>query len=140
MLVINKRLSIPDKEIWFTFSRSGGPGGQNVNKVSSKATLHWSISKSPSLPDDVRRRFLAKFKNRVTLEGELLLSSQRFRDQPKNVADCLAKLGLMLREVLQPPKPRRKTMPTRGSRERRLQSKRHRSAKLQARRGPDHGQ
>lgn len=137
---MNQSITIPEEELWFTFSRSSGPGGQNVNKVNSKATMHWNIAESPSLPAGVRERFMAKFKNRVTSEGVLMLTSQRYRDQPKNVADCREKLAEMLNLVLQPRKPRRTTKPTRGSRERRLESKRRRSAKKDTRRSPRLGE
>jgi ribosome-associated protein len=137
MLSISNNLSIPEEEFTFTFSRSSGPGGQNVNKVNSKATLHWGIRDSPSLPAAVRHRFTTAFKNRITTEGIFVLSSQRYRDQPKNIADCLEKLAEMVRSVLHPPKPRRATKPTRGSRERRLEAKRQRSAKKNTRRSSD---
>ena len=140
MLIINPQLAIPDEELLFTYSRSGGPGGQNVNKVNSKATLHWNILGSPSVPAGIRQRFLAKYRNRVTTEGVLVLSSQRYRDQPKNTADCREKLVEMLLSVLHPRKARRKTAPTRGSRERRLQAKRQRSATKSTRRSSGLGE
>jgi ribosome-associated protein len=137
MIVVNDRLMIPDNELQFTFARSSGPGGQNVNKVNSKALLRWNVVASPTLPVDVRRRFLARFRHRVTADGDLLVTSQRYRDQPKNVADCCEKVAGMLREVLQAPKRRRATKPTRGSRIRRLQDKRQHGTKKQRRRRPD---
>ena len=137
MLAINNNFAIPDDEFTFTYSRSSGPGGQNVNKVNSKATLHWNVLASPSVPVAIRQRFVAKFKNRITGEGILLINSQRYRDQPKNTADCLEKLAEMLRSVQHAPKARRATKPTRGSRERRLQSKRFRSEKKNTRRSSD---
>ena len=133
-LAVNSRLRIPLAEFQFTFSRSSGPGGQNVNKVSSKALLRWPVQNSPSLPEAVRRRFFEKYGNRVTTEGDLLVSSQRYRDQGRNVADCLEKLRVMLAEVAAPPVRRKRTRPSRGSIERRLQSKRLRSEKKQGRR------
>jgi ribosome-associated protein len=135
MIAVNDRLIIPDGELQFTFSRSSGPGGQNVNKVNSKATMRWNVTQSPSLPDDVRARFIARFRNRITHEGDLLITSQRYRDQPKNIADCCDKLAAMLREVLVPPKRRRATKPTRGSKVRRLEAKRQRGMKKEGRRG-----
>jgi ribosome-associated protein len=134
MLTVSPNLSIPLREFQFTFSRSSGPGGQNVNKVSSKATLRWSVIHSPSLRDDQRARLLARLGRRLTTEGELLVSSQRFRDAGRNVADCLEKLRLMLAAMVEPPKPRRPTRPTRGSVRRRIEQKVQRSQKKQGRR------
>jgi ribosome-associated protein len=133
-LAVNSRLRIPLAEFEFTFSRSSGPGGQNVNKVSSKALLRWPLRTSPSLPEAVRGRFMQKHGNRVTTEGELLISSQRYRDQRRNVEDCLEKLRVMLAEAAAPPVRRKRTKPSRGSIERRLQTKRIRSDKKQSRR------
>jgi ribosome-associated protein len=136
MLEVNNRIAIPLKELNFTFSRSSGPGGQNVNKVNTKVTLHWPVRQSPSLPDDVRVRFLEKFANRVTGEGEVVVVSQRYRDQGRNVADCMEKLATMVREASIVPRKRKKTKPTRGSKERRLKEKRAASSKKQLRRTP----
>ena len=135
MLAVNSRLKIPLKEFQFTFARSGGPGGQNVNKLNTKATLRWRVTTSPSLPEPVRQRFLRRYRRRITTEGELVMHSQRFRDAGRNVADCLEKLRAMLAEVAAPPKPRRPTRPTRASQRRRLEEKRKLSQKKQGRRG-----
>ena len=135
MLTITPNLTIPDDELRFTFSRSSGPGGQNVNKVSSKATLHFAARSSPSIPADVRQRFLQKFSSRITNEGDIVITSQEFRDQPKNIDSCLAKLRGMILEVLHPPKKRRATRPTRGSKVRRVEAKRRRSKVKEGRRG-----
>jgi ribosome-associated protein len=134
MLVVNSRIRIPTSEFYFTFVRSSGPGGQNVNKVNSKAVLRWSVTASRSLPDDVRRRFLAKYGNRLTGDGELIVTSQRFRDQGRNVADALEKLRAMLAAVATPPKIRKPTKPSRGSIARRIQAKQIGSKKKQMRR------
>lgn len=119
-----RRLSVPARELTIRFVRSSGAGGQNVNKVNTKAVLRWPAAASDALPRDVQARFLARFASRVTNEGELVLSSDRHRDQGRNVADCLAKLDAMLDAVATPPKPRKKTRPTRGAIERRLTTKR----------------
>jgi len=134
MIVVNERVSIPDAELQFTFARSSGPGGQNVNKVNSKALLRWNAVASTSLPQDVKTRFLAKFRHRLTQDGDLLVTSQRYRDQPKNIEDCCEKVAAMVREVLIAPKRRRATKPTRGSRVRRLQDKRQQGSKKEGRR------
>ena len=136
MLVVNNSISIPLKELNFTFSRSSGPGGQNVNKVNTKVTLHWPVAESPSVPEPVRRRFLERFANRVNSEGEVVLASQRYRDQGRNVADCVNKLREMLAQAATPPRKRKKTRPTRGSKERRLREKKAASEKKQRRASP----
>src|SRR4051794_4945524 len=137
MLIVSSNVRIPLEEFAFTFVRSSGPGGQNVNKVNTKAVLRWAINTSPSLPEPVRQRFLAQFGTRVTNDGELVLSSQRFRDQSQNQRDCLDKLREMLAAVAVPPKRRRKTKPTHGSVVRRRDEKRANSQKKQNRRSPD---
>lgn len=133
-LAVNNRIRIPLAEFEFSFARSSGPGGQNVNKVNSKALLRWPVRGSPSLPEAVRERLLGRFGNRVTAEGDLLISSQRFRDQGRNIGDCLDKLRDMLVEVASPPVRRKRTKPSRASIKRRLESKRHKSQKKQGRR------
>jgi ribosome-associated protein len=117
-------LALPLAELHFSFARSSGPGGQNVNKVESKAVLHWDVGASRTVPAAVRARFRERFAKRITEEGVLVLASQRHRERERNVADCLAKLGAMLAEVATPPKPRKATRPSRGARERRLAEKR----------------
>jgi ribosome-associated protein len=136
MLSVTTDLSVPLRELRFTFSRSSGPGGQNVNKLNTKATLRWNVRESASLADDVRARFIQRYRNRLTSGGELVLTSQRFRDQGRNVADCLAKLRSMLAEAAVPPVPRKPTKPTRGARVRRRQEKRAQSERKRLRRAP----
>src|SRR5262245_38634573 len=127
MLQISAHIAIPEDELSFSFSRSSGPGGQNVNKVASKATLRWAAAASQALPVDVRGRFLAKFASQLTNDGEVVLYSQEFRDQPKNIAACREKLRVMISSVLAPPKKRRPTKPTKGSKVRRLNDKKSRA-------------
>lgn len=134
MLVINQRIQIPLREFRFTFSRSPGPGGQNVNKVSSKATLHWAVSATTSLPEPVRQRFILMFAPRINQRGDLFLASSRFRDAGRNVADCLEKLRAMIAAAAATRRPRRQTKPTAASNRRRLQGKRLRSEKKRSRR------
>jgi ribosome-associated protein len=134
VLVVNSRIEIPRDEFQFTYVRSSGPGGQNVNKVNSKAVLRWAILTSPSLPEDVRRRFLSQFRSRVTDAGDVVISSQEFRDQSRNVAECLEKLRSMIASVAVAPRPRRRTKPSRGSIERRLNAKKRRSQTKSGRR------
>ena len=135
MLSISANITIPADELRFTFSRSGGPGGQNVNKVNSKATLHWPAVASTALPPDVRERLLKKFASRLTVQGEFVISSQESRDQPKNIESCLTKLKEMIVGVLTPPKRRRATKPSKGSKIRRLNEKKSRSAVKKNRQG-----
>ena len=110
--------AVPADKLQFTFTTSSGAGGQNVNKVNTKATLKWDVVASPSLPEDVRRRFLQKYSRRISKVGTLVLVSQRFRDQGRNVADCLEKLRHLLAEVAVAPTPRKKTKPSRAARQR----------------------
>jgi ribosome-associated protein len=132
-MIINSRIQIPEEELRFTFVRSSGPGGQNVNKLNTKAVLRWSVQTSRGLPEDVRARFSKRFAPRITGDGEVLLTSQRFRDQRQNERDCMEKLREMLLAVATPPKRRKKTRPTRASVLRRREEKRARSRKKQAR-------
>ena len=139
MLIVNPQVQVPIREFEFTYARSGGPGGQNVNKVNTKATLRWPVAKSASLPEAVRARFLQKYGRRLTTTGDLLVTSQRFRDAGRNTADCLEKLREMIAAVAIAPKYRRPTRPTRGSKERRLDQKRRQSQTKQHRRGGEDG-
>jgi ribosome-associated protein len=136
MFVVNSRIQIPDDELQFTYARSSGPGGQNVNKVNSKAILHWCVSRSSALNEEVRARFFAQQRRRITTEGAIVISSDRYRDQPRNTADCLDKLKAMLLAAAVRPIPRRATKPTLGSKQRRLKSKTENSAKKQGRQKP----
>ena len=137
MLEINDQVRIPDDEFSWSFVRSGGPGGQNVNKVASKAVLRWNALGSPSVPDDIKARLHQQQRRRITGEGDLLITSQRYRDQERNRLDCLEKLAEMLRAAAAIPKARRKTKPSRGAKERRLTAKKRRSAVKASRRGQD---
>ncbi len=138
MLAVSADIRIPLREFRFSFARSSGPGGQNVNKVSSKATLRWAVASSPSLTAETRARLVARLGRRVTAQGEILVSSQRFRDAGRNVADCLEKLRGLLAAASRVPRPRRATRPSRGAVERRLQHKRQRSEKKLSRRVTPH--
>jgi ribosome-associated protein len=134
MFEIDHRIRIPDEEFTWSFVRSGGPGGQNVNKVASKAVLRWNLDASPSLPDEVKARLRQQQRHRVTNEGDFLLTSQRYRDQERNRLDCLDKLRAFVLLATIVPKVRKKSKPTRGAKERRLATKRHRSATKATRR------
>lgn len=134
MLTIDHRLTIPEHELEMSYARSSGPGGQNVNKVNSKAILNWNVRTSTALPTDVHLRFLATYKARITNEGSIVIMSDRFRDKHQNTADCRDKLTAMVLKVATPPKKRRPTKPTKGSKERRIEGKKLRTATKQARR------
>lgn len=136
MLEITPQLSIPETEFEWSFARSGGPGGQNVNKVASKAVLRWDVTASPSLPEDVKARFISQNRGRMTTEGSFVLSSERTRSQLLNRQDCLAILAELLLRATRVPRKRKKTRPTRGSKERRLEEKKRRSSTKAERRGP----
>jgi ribosome-associated protein len=135
-LVVTRRIRIPLDEFQVSHARSSGPGGQNVNKVNSKVTIHWPVPGSPSLPDDVRERFVARYRRRINKQGELVIHSQRYRDQERNLGDCLEKIRGLLLEVATPPKPRKATRPSRASKQRRLNEKKSRSQTKQQRRAP----
>jgi ribosome-associated protein len=129
-----------DHEVWFTYARSGGPGGQNVNKVNSKAILWWSVMQSKIWTDpDALRRFSQMFGNKINKDGLVVLSCQSERDQPSNKAECLRKLKEMVQQALTPPVQRVMTQPTVGSRERRIADKlSHKQKKAQRNFVPDY--
>jgi ribosome-associated protein len=123
MLRINHRISISDAELEEQFIRASGPGGQNVNKVSSAVELRFDARFSPSLPDDVRARLIRLAGSRATKEGVIVIRAERFRTQERNRADARDRLARLIMRAAVPPKPRFKTKPTRGSVERRLKAK-----------------
>ncbi|HET6424093.1 MAG TPA: alternative ribosome rescue aminoacyl-tRNA hydrolase ArfB [Planctomycetaceae bacterium] len=135
-LIVSERVRIAAGEFEWSFARSGGPGGQNVNKVNSKAILRWRPADSPSLPDDVRQRFLTRFASKLTEDGDLVIASDEYRDQPKNVTSSLEKLRQMIQQVLVAPRKRKATKPSLGSKRRRLENKQRQSEKKQGRRPP----
>jgi ribosome-associated protein len=126
MLEITPRLSIPDAELVERFVRSSGPGGQNVNKVATAVELRFDIANSPSLPEALRERLLARRDRRITDEGVLVISAQRFRTQERNRQDARERLAAFIAAGLQVAAPRVATRPTRASKERRLSGKRER--------------
>ncbi len=136
-LRVNDRVVIAADELSWTAVRASGPGGQNVNKVSSKVELRFEIARSRSLPPFAKARLYTICRNKLDAEGRVRIVSQDTRDQLKNLEDARAKLAALVLDALTPPKPRRATKPTRGSKERRLEAKRRTSTKKQFRSGAD---
>ena len=136
-IVVSPRLTIPASELSLAFARSGGPGGQNVNKVSSKVELRWNPTTSGALTLDDRTWLLSKLGNRLTTDGTLIVTSTATRDQVKNRDDALSKLALIVRAALERPKKRYATKPSRASKRRRIEDKRHRAAIKRTRRGDE---
>jgi ribosome-associated protein len=133
MLKISPEIEIAESEIELSYVRSSGPGGQNVNKVNSKAVLRWNLMTSPSVPDWIRPRLLHRLGDKLTRTGEIILASDRFRDQGKNREDCLEKLKEMLIEASTPPKIRKKTRPTFSSKRKTGEQKKRNSEKKRLR-------
>jgi len=127
MPVITPELHIPDRELLFTVSRSRGPGGQHVNKASTRVTLHFDLVRSPSLTSEQKKLLGNRLAQRIGQDGVLQLSCGRHRSQQANRREAVARFVALLRAGLQEAPPRRPTRPTRSSRERRLRKKKHRS-------------
>jgi ribosome-associated protein len=127
MIRITDRISIEERELEERFVRASGPGGQNVNKLSSAVQLRFDARHSPSLAPDVRQRLERMAGRRLTREGVIVIMAQRHRTQERNRQDALDRLIELIREASVPPTPRRPTRPTRGSKERRLETKKNRS-------------
>ena len=128
MIKINSTLKLDEAELNFTFARSSGPGGQNVNKLNTKALMKWNIDDCPSLPYAVKARFKEKYPNRLIDGSVVAISSDKFRSQEMNVKSCMDKLCELLLSVAVAPKKRRATKPTRASKEKRINSKKMRSS------------
>jgi ribosome-associated protein len=132
---VTPHLTIPASELAIAFARSGGPGGQNVNKVSSKVELRWNLRDSSAPTSTDHALLLEKLGGKLTTDGELIVTSTKTRDQIKNREDAFDKLTLIVRAALHRDKPRKATKPSRAAKRRRVESKRHRSEIKKNRRG-----
>jgi ribosome-associated protein len=136
-LHIIRTLDIPAVELSFAFSRSSGAGGQNVNKVNTRAELRFDVAQSPSLAEGQRQLLLDKLAHRLTQGGVLIINSDRHRTQGRNREDCLERFTALLVDAFKPPPPKRKpTRPGRAAKRRRLDAKKRHSDKKTTRRRP----
>ncbi|MEM6329997.1 MAG: alternative ribosome rescue aminoacyl-tRNA hydrolase ArfB [Planctomycetota bacterium] len=135
-LHVNDQITVPARELRFTYARSSGPGGQNVNKLNTKARLRWAVADSPALPPAVRERFLTRYATRLNDAREFVIASERHRERGRNERDCLEKLRAMILSVVAAPTRRQRTRPSRAAVEARLAAKRKRSLRKQRRRPP----
>jgi len=133
MIPITDTLALDETEISVSFIRASGPGGQNVNKVASAVQLRFDVRRSPSLPEPVRARLARLAGHRLSQDGVLVITAQRFRSQERNREDAVARLVALIRRAATPPAPRRPTRPTAASRERRLNDKARRARLKQQR-------
>ena len=136
MIAITAELALDEREISETFIRASGPGGQNVNKVASAAQLRFDARRSPSLPEAVKARLERVAGSRLTTDGVIVITAQRFRSQERNREDARERLVALIRRAATPPRPRRKTRPSAGQREARLAAKSHRAGVKRQRRTP----
>jgi ribosome-associated protein len=133
-IAVNDNLALDESEISETFIRASGPGGQNVNKVASAAQLRFDLRSSPSLPEAVKARLARLAGSRLTQDGVIIITAQRFRSQERNRDDARDRLTALIRRAAKTPKPRRKTRPSAAQREERLAAKARRASVKRQRR------
>jgi ribosome-associated protein len=136
MIKVTRNITIDESEIEERFIRASGPGGQHVNRAATAVQLRFDVAHSPSLPDDVRERLIRLASSRMTEDGVLIIEAKRFRSQGRNRQDALNRLVKLIRRAARKPETRRKTRPTRASKERRLEDKRRRSEIKRLRQSP----
>ena len=135
-LPLGRGVVVPASELELRTSRAGGPGGQHVNTTDSKVELRWSVGTSSALSESQRQRVLERLASRLTSQGVLILTSAEHRSQHRNREAVLARFQSVVGEALEPPRPRRRTRPTRASKQRRLEHKRQRSQTKRLRKPP----
>jgi ribosome-associated protein len=138
MIDVKPNIHVEESELEFSFARSGGPGGQHVNKTSSKVILHWNPAESPGVPEPVRQRFIKQYRTRITEAGVLVLDCDETRSQHRNRELVVERLKAMLEAVAKPPKRRIPTKPGKSVKRRRRQSREKHSQKKQMRKKVDY--
>ncbi len=136
-LKINGKVTIPAAELQWTTSRSGGPGGQHVNKTNSKVTLEWNVDESSALSDVKKARIKSRLSNRITSDGLLKISASASRSQKANLEDARERMANLIREAMKVSKPRKKTKPSKRAKRKRLDNKKRRGDLKKSRKKPN---